>query len=153
MVKGHGRVAESLDELLAEADIVTLHVPLLPSTRNMMGREQFAKMKPGSVIINTARGGVIDDQALLEALDNGPLFGAGLDVFSSEPPDYAVIDDLLKNENVLLTPHIGAMTKLAREKMETVAIGWLCADIEAGVYDDDDGGGADGGAQAPPADS
>lgn len=131
---GRGRVAASLDELLRGSDIVSLHVPLLPATRGMIGREQFAAMRPGSVIVNTARGGVIDDEALAEALESGPLFGAGVDVFTTEPPEYSVTDRLLAHENVILTPHIGAMTRLAREKMQTVAVGWLCSDIAAGAF-------------------
>jgi lactate dehydrogenase-like 2-hydroxyacid dehydrogenase len=75
---------QSLDELLEKADVVSLHMPLNAQTQNSFGKEQFAKMKDGSVLVNTARGGVIDQEALLEALDSGKLYAAGLDVFPNE---------------------------------------------------------------------
>jgi lactate dehydrogenase-like 2-hydroxyacid dehydrogenase len=75
---------ESLDELLAQADVVSLHMPLNAQTHNSFGKEQFAKMKDGAVLVNTARGGVVDQEALLEALESGKLYSAGLDVFPNE---------------------------------------------------------------------
>lgn len=94
-----------LDELLRRSDIFSVHVPLLPSTRHMIGREQLALMKPDAILINTARGGVVDEEALVEALKTGKLRGAGLDSFEEEPirPDH----ELLTLENVVLTAHCG----------------------------------------------
>ncbi|MGD9645995.1 MAG: C-terminal binding protein [Pirellulales bacterium] len=91
------------DELLAESDYVSLHVPLLPATRHLMGREQFAKMKPSAYLINTARGGLVDQAALAEALDAGHLAGAALDVQETEPPDLGIPP--LDDPRVIVTPH------------------------------------------------
>lgn len=93
----------SLDELLAEADFISVHCPLTPETRGLLGREAFQKTKPDAVIVNTARGGIIDEDALAEALAHGRIGGAGLDVLGQEPirPDHP----LLRFPNVILTPH------------------------------------------------
>jgi D-3-phosphoglycerate dehydrogenase len=91
-----------LDTLLREADIVTLHAPHTPETENLINREQLALMKPGAYLINTARGGLVDEEALYEALTSGRLAGAGLDVFRNEPP---VGSPLLGLGNVVLSPH------------------------------------------------
>lgn len=102
-----------LTELLQEADFVTLHVPFKPETKKLIGREQLALMKPTAIIVNTARGGVIDEEALLEALNSGRLAGAGLDVFENEPaPNPA----LVQHERVLATPHIAASTADAQRQ-------------------------------------
>ncbi len=92
-----------LDELLAEADFISVHCPLTPETRGLIGRDAFRKMKPDAVIVNTARGGIIDEAALVEAMEAGLIGGAGLDVLSQEPmrPDHP----LLQFPNVILTPH------------------------------------------------
>lgn len=98
----------SFDELLKESDIITVHVPLNEKTRGMIGEKEFEKMKDGVIIINCARGGIIDEYALAKYLEKGKVFGAGVDVFSKEPitPD----NPLLNQENVVLTPHLGAST-------------------------------------------
>ncbi|RLE51975.1 MAG: 3-phosphoglycerate dehydrogenase [Candidatus Methanomethylicota archaeon] len=101
---------KSFREVLSEADIITIHVPLTPKTRHMIGREELALMKPNAVIVNTSRGAVIDTKALLEALKGGKLLGACLDVFEHEPPSEPWELELVKLPNVVATPHIGAMT-------------------------------------------
>jgi phosphoglycerate dehydrogenase-like enzyme len=96
------------EEVLRRADIVTLHVPLTPLTRHMMGRAQFRLMKPEAVLINTCRGPVVDETALCEALGDGTIAAAGLDVFEVEPP--APDNPLLSLDNVVLTPHLAGGT-------------------------------------------
>lgn len=104
----------SLDELLAQADYISLHLPKTKESANMIGKEQFAKMKKGVRIINCARGGIIDENALYDALVNGQAAGAALDVFAEEPPtDWK----LLKLDNVIASPHIGAATKEAQARV------------------------------------
>jgi phosphoglycerate dehydrogenase-like enzyme len=98
----------SFEELLAEVDIVSLHCPLLLQTKGMMGAAQFALMKKGSFVVNTSRGGLIDEQSLVEALSSRHLAGAGLDVFQREPMDLEAA--VLRCENAVLTPHIGGVT-------------------------------------------
>lgn len=102
----------SFEDLLAQADIITIHVPLLPSTAKMFNVETFKKMKPGAIIINTSRGGVIDQSALYNALKSGEIGGAGLDVFETEPPGE---DPLFELNNVVVTPHIAGQTQEAQE--------------------------------------
>jgi D-3-phosphoglycerate dehydrogenase len=101
-----------LDELLAQADLVTLHVPATKETRGLIGKEAFAKMKKGVLLINAARGGIVDETALLEAIESGKVKGAAMDVFGTEPlpPD----DPLLQREEVVVTPHVGAATTQAQ---------------------------------------
>jgi phosphoglycerate dehydrogenase-like enzyme len=97
-----------LGELLAECDILSLHVPLLPSTKHMIGAAELARMKPGSFVVNTCRGPVIDEAALTAALESGHLGGAGLDVFDQEPTP--ADNPLLRQQNVVLTPHLAGPT-------------------------------------------
>jgi phosphoglycerate dehydrogenase-like enzyme len=92
-----------LEQLLRESDIVSLHVPLAPSTRGLIGQRELAQMPPGAVLINTSRGPVVDQEALLSALESGTLAGAGLDVLDPEPPDPT--SPLLRLPNVVFTPH------------------------------------------------
>lgn len=92
-----------MSELLAASDVISLHVPLLPSTRNMIGAEEFARMKPSAVLINTARGPVVDEAALVTALSTGQIAGAGLDVLEKEPPE--ADNPLFSLKNVVFTPH------------------------------------------------
>lgn len=103
----------SLDELLAQSDFITIHMPKTPETTGMISTEQFALMKPTAFIVNVARGGLIDEDALYAALKSQRIAGAGLDVFVHEPPTDS---PLLSLENVIVTPHLGASTDEAQEK-------------------------------------
>lgn len=103
-----------LDELLAEADFITLHTPLNDATRNILGRENIAKLKDGVRIVNCARGGLIDEMALKEAIESGQVAGAALDVFETEP---AKENPLFGMEQVICTPHLGASTSEAQENV------------------------------------
>lgn len=103
----------SLDELLREADFVTIHMPKTPETTGMIGTDQLALMKPSAFVINVARGGLVDEDALYAALKSRRIAGAGLDVFVHEPPSES---PLLELDNVVLTPHLGASTDEAQEK-------------------------------------
>jgi D-3-phosphoglycerate dehydrogenase len=97
-------MASSLDELLGEADIVTVHVPLTPSTIGLLDARAIARMKAGALLINVSRGRIVDEEALLDALESGKLAGAALDVFAEEPP---TASSLLRRGDVVLTPHVG----------------------------------------------
>jgi D-3-phosphoglycerate dehydrogenase / 2-oxoglutarate reductase len=110
-----GRVAEPVDrdELLARADFISLHLPLTPETRGLLDADQFAKMKDGARIVCAARGGIIDEAALLAALESGKIASAALDVFESEPPGAT---DLVKHPRVIATPHVGAQTAEAQSR-------------------------------------
>jgi D-3-phosphoglycerate dehydrogenase len=103
----------SLKEMYAQADFITIHVPLSEGTRGLISREVIAKMKPGVRIICAARGGVIDEAALLEGLNSGQVAGAALDVFAKEPPG---LTDLVAHSNVVAAPHIGAQTAEAQNR-------------------------------------
>lgn len=103
----------SLDELLERADFVTVHMPKTPETVGMIGDDQLALMKKSAYVVNVARGGLIDEDALYRALTSGTIAGAGLDVFSSEPP---LESPLISLDNVVVTPHLGASTAEAQEK-------------------------------------
>lgn len=108
-----------VDEVLEEADIVSLHVPLTPETRHLVGARELAMMRPGSFLINTARGPVVDEVALVEALRTGHLGGAALDVYEREPELAPGLADLA---NVLLLPHLGSATVETRGTMSEVAV-------------------------------
>jgi len=113
---GNATQVESMDELLAMSDIVSLHVPETPDTKDMMGAEQFAKMKEGSLFINAARGTVVDIPALAEAIKSKHIAGAAVDVFPVEPKgnDDEFVSELRGLDNVILTPHIGGSTQEAQ---------------------------------------
>ncbi|MCL4826117.1 MAG: phosphoglycerate dehydrogenase [Caldilinea sp.] len=114
----HVRIV-SLDELLATADVVSLHVPAEMVKRTLIGETELARMKPSALLINTARGQLVDEEALAEALRNGRIAGAGLDVFVHEPP---IGSPLLTLDNVVLTPHIGGRTLDGQRRMGEMAI-------------------------------
>lgn len=113
-----GLVKADLDSLLQSSDYVSLHVPLLDSTRHLIGSSKLALMKPTAVLVNTSRGGVVDEDALYEALEGGRLGGAALDVFESEP---ATGHRLAGLDNVVLTPHVGAQTAEAQKLAAVVS--------------------------------
>jgi D-3-phosphoglycerate dehydrogenase len=113
VIKERGAEPASLDELLAKSDYITMHLPLTDQTRNMLNEAAFAKMKQGVYIICAARGGVIDEAALLAALNSGKVAGAALDVFATEPPG---VTELVSHPKVVGTPHIGAQTVEAQTR-------------------------------------
>jgi glyoxylate reductase len=115
---GLGGYIPELDVLLARSDIVSLHVPLTESTRHLIGAAELAVMKPTAVLVNTARGPVVDENALADALEAGRLFAAGLDVFDGEP---AVNPRLLAAPRATLLPHIGSATIGTRTRMSRLA--------------------------------
>lgn len=130
LIEERGARAVDLDELLASSHFVTLHIPLTDNTRGLISADTLAKMRPGSFLISTARGGVIDEADLLNALEHGPLAGAALDVFSEEPPSDL---DLIRHPRVVSTPHIGAQTQEAQIR---VAVD-IASEILAGLRGED----------------
>lgn len=116
----------ALEEVMAESDIVTVHVPQNDSTKGLISREMIGRMKPGAMLINTARGPIVDSAALAEALEAGRLAGAGVDVFETEPP---IPEDhpLVKAPNTLLTPHVAFATVEALERRAEIVFGNLKA--------------------------
>lgn len=118
MEKELGARRVDLETLLKEADYISIHTPLTPETRHLISDKEFAMMKPTSILINTSRGPVVDEQALVEALKTRTIWGAGLDVFENEP--YAD-PELFKLDNVVMTPHIGTATPDTRRDMAIMA--------------------------------
>ncbi len=116
----------SLPDLLAEADIVSLHVPLTPETRHLIDREALGRMKPSAILVNTARGPVVDEKALVTALREGVIAGAGIDVYEDEP---ALAPGLAEVENAVLLPHVGSGTWETRIKMADMAVANLLAGL------------------------
>lgn len=112
-IEARGGTPVSMDELLAKADVITMHLPLTPDSRNLLSTESFDKMKNGVRIVCAARGGVIDEAALLAALNSGKVAAAGLDVFAAEPPG---LTELVAHPRVVCTPHIGAQTVEAQAR-------------------------------------
>jgi glyoxylate reductase len=116
-----------LDEVLTQSDAVTLHVPLTSETRHLIDADALARMKPTAILVNTARGGVVDQEALARALHRGEIAGAALDVTDPEPlpPDHPLLDA----PNLLVLPHIGSATHTARERMADLAVDNLLAGL------------------------
>jgi D-3-phosphoglycerate dehydrogenase len=114
-----------LNQLLAESDYVSLHVPLSPDTHRILDREQFARMKPTAYLINTSRGGLVDQEALWSALQAGQLAGAALDVFDPEPPDLS--HPLFRDERVIVTPHAAFVSQQAVEQVRRQALEQVAA--------------------------
>jgi D-3-phosphoglycerate dehydrogenase len=116
-----GVALHDLDRVLSEADFLTIHTPLTPQTKNLISRDQLARMKTGARILNVARGGILDEAALLAAVESGHIAGAALDVFDEEP--LAIESPLRGSDKIVLTPHLGASTVEAQEQVaEDVAI-------------------------------
>ena len=115
--KKMGATLKSIEEIFKESDFISLHLPHIPQTHYIVNEEKLSKMKPSAYIINCARGGTVDEKALYNALKNGTIAGAGLDVFENEPPKDS---PLLTLDNVVLTPHIGANTKEGQIRAGTV---------------------------------
>lgn len=125
-----GAVPASLDELFSSADVVSLHVPLLESTRHLADATRIATMKSGAILLNTSRGGLIDEVAAREALDSGHLFGVGLDAYETEPPQNS---PLIGHPRVVATPHSGAHTVEAVERMAEGSIRNLTDELSGRV--------------------
>lgn len=119
----------SMEELLSQSDIVTVHVPYSSATHHLIGRNELRRMKPSAIVINGSRGGVVDDAALVEALGSGTIAGAGLDVFENEPkfdPGFLAL------KNVVLTPHIASSSRATRHRMAMLAAENLVAALTTG---------------------
>ncbi|OJJ87602.1 D-mandelate dehydrogenase-like dehydrogenase [Aspergillus glaucus CBS 516.65] len=119
----------SFDELLATSDVLSLNLALNESTRHIIGEKEFGKMKDGIVIVNTARGALIDEKALVAAVDSGKVLSAGLDVYENEP---VVESGLIDNPRVMLLPHIGTMTYETQKDMELLVLNNLRSAVEKG---------------------
>jgi D-3-phosphoglycerate dehydrogenase len=117
--QGTGCPMLSLDELLARSDFVSLHLPLTETTHGLLGDRQFERMKPTAYLINTSRGGLVDQQALWRALSSGHIAGAGLDVFDPEPPDLS--QPLFRDERVIVTPHAAFVSEESLQDLRTRA--------------------------------
>jgi len=118
-----------LDILISNSDYITIHVPLTPETKNLINKDTISKMKDGVIIINAARGGIVDESALYEALLSGKIYAAGLDVFEVEPPTDELRQKLLSLPNVVATPHVGASTFEAQERVGMLLVERLIKEI------------------------
>ncbi|GAA5916262.1 hypothetical protein JCM6882_005061 [Rhodosporidiobolus microsporus] len=119
----------SLDELLSTADVVSLNLPLNAKTKHTMGAAQFKRMKKSAVLVNTARGGVVDEQALVDALEQGEIAGCGLDVYENEPQVHA---GLLQSDKAFLLPHVGTLSVETQREMEAVCLRNIAHGLETG---------------------
>ncbi|MFA5179772.1 MAG: D-glycerate dehydrogenase [Syntrophales bacterium] len=119
-----------LNNLLGESDFVSLHIPLSTNTRHFISEKEFALMKPTAFLVNTSRGPVVDEKALLRALQNGAIAGAGIDVYENEP---SITPGLEKLDQVLLLPHVGSATLETRTRMAAMAAGNLLAGLQGGT--------------------
>ena len=117
----------SFDDLMKTSDVISLNLALNPSTRHIIGKAQFDMMKDGVVVVNTARGPIIDEAALVDALSSGKVFSAGLDVFEEEPK---IHPGLVENENVVLLPHVGTSTWETQKDMELLVLNNLRSAVE-----------------------
>ena len=117
MAKDGIEKVEEIANVMEKSDYISLHIPHISATHHIVNKEMISKMKPSAYIINCARGGTVDEQALYDALKNGKIAGAALDVFESEPPKENLFSEL---DNVIMTPHIGANTKEGQIKAGTV---------------------------------
>lgn len=120
-----GTTATNLDDLVRRSDMVSLHVPLIPTTRHLLDASRLAMLRPGSVVVNVSRGGLIDEEALARALTSGALGGAGLDVFEQEP--LPATSPLLSAPNVLLTPHVAWSSSRSARRLGD----WIVSDVLA----------------------
>ena len=118
------------DILLRDADFVSIHCPLRPDTRHLIGATELAQMKRTAILINTARGPIVDEAALADALQSGRIAGAGLDVFENEPK---VNPSLITMQNVVLAPHIGSASRQTRQRMAEIAADNLIAAVNGGT--------------------
>lgn len=108
-----------LEEIFEKSDIIDLHLPLNDDTENIINKKSIEKMKDGVIIINTARGGLIDESALIEAIENGKIYGVGLDVVRKEPIAYD--NPLLKYDNIIITPHMAWAARETRQRLMDIA--------------------------------
>ncbi|GAA5970888.1 hypothetical protein JCM11641_004495 [Rhodosporidiobolus odoratus] len=131
-LEGGATYVASLDDLLSTSDVVSLNLPLTPKTRHTMGVEQFKKMKRSAVLINTARGGVVDEAALVEALKSGEIAGCGLDVYEDEPRVHPGLLAGPAAEKAFLLPHVGTLTVETQREMEAVCLQNIVHGLETG---------------------
>ena len=123
---GQGVAFKTREALLKESDVLCLHVPYVPALHHLIGRREFAMMKSGSYLINTSRGGLVDEEELYRALQSGHLAGAALDTFEREP----YTGPLRELDNVILTPHMGSYARAARTQMERQAVEYLVDELK-----------------------
>ncbi|GAB7140984.1 phosphoglycerate dehydrogenase [Deferribacterales bacterium RsTz2092] len=121
-------ICETLDDMLKASDMITLHVPLTTETKQMIGAREIALLKKGAILINCARGGLVDDEALSKAVSSGQLFSAAVDVFDEEPPKHS---PLLKTDNIFVTPHVGANTEEGQKGVAVI----ICEQVLNALHD------------------
>lgn len=131
---GAEQLFATVEDLMAVSDVVSLHVPGGPSTQGMIGREQLKAAKPGCLLVNAARGGVVDADALLEAIEQGWVGGAALDVYDKEPPSTPATVKLVSMPQVVCTPHLGASTEEAQVKVAEQIAEQVCDVLDGKKY-------------------